>query len=104
MKLPKIRKTFCPHCKKHTEHKVLESKKRTVGSAHPMSYGSKTRAKLRGYRGFGNLGRYSRPPVSRWKMAGKKQSKIIDLRFECIICKKKHNQRKGFRAKKVEFV
>ncbi len=103
MKLPKTRHTYCKFCKKHTEHKVLESKKKTPFTAHPMGYGSKKRAKKRGVRGFGNLGRYSKPPVSKWRLAGRKQSKKMDLRYQCTVCKKSHNQKKGLRAKKVEF-
>jgi len=30
-------------------------------------------------------------------------SKKTDLRYECKECKKTHMQKKGFRAKKVEF-
>ena len=103
MKLPKTRRTYCPFCRKHTEHKVMESKRKTVGTAHPMSYGSKLRAKMRGRLGRGNKGRYSKPPITKWKLAGKKQSKKTDLRYECTVCKKMHNQRQGFRAKRIEF-
>ena len=103
MKMPKTRRTYCPFCKKHTEHKIVESKKRTPSSAHPMGYGSRLRAKRRGRLGMGNQGRYSKPPISRWKMAGKKQSKKTDFRFECTVCKKMHNQRQGFRSKRIEF-
>jgi large subunit ribosomal protein L44e len=104
MKLPKIRKTYCRFCKKHTEHKVVESKKKTAFTAHPLSYGNKKlRAKWRGRIGMGNNGRYSKPPLTRSKMYGKKKSKNTDLRFECSVCKKMHNQRSGFRLKKIEW-
>jgi len=104
MKLPKTVNRYCPHCKKHTEHKVALAKRKTPGSAHPMSYGSKKRARLRGSaRGYGNLGRYSKPAISKWKMTGKKSSKKTDLRYTCNVCKKTHVQKKGFRAKKIEF-
>ena len=104
MKLPKTVKRLCPYCKKHTEHKITNSKKKTMGSVHPMSYGSKKRARLRGAaRGHGNLGRYSKPAISKWKMTGKKASKKTDLRYQCKECKKSHVQRKGVRAKRVEF-
>ena len=104
MKVPKSRKRYCPFCKKHTEHKVVESKKRTPFTAHPLGYGNKKiRAKRRGRIGMGNNGRYSKPPLSRSKMYGKKSSKKTDFRFECSVCKKMHNQRAGFRAKKIEF-
>jgi large subunit ribosomal protein L44e len=57
MKIPKTRKTYCPKCKKHVEHKVTEAKKRTLGTAHPLSYGSRKRAKKRGVLGAGSKGR-----------------------------------------------
>ena len=102
MKLPKLVKRYCPFCKKHTEHKVAMTKKRSPRS---MTYGSKTRARLRGSaRGMGNMGRYSKPAISKFKMTGKKTSKKVDLRYECKECKKIHVKRKTFRAKKVEFI
>jgi len=101
MKLPKIKKRYCPYCKKHTEHKVTQNKRK---AASPLTYGSKIRAKRRGKaRGYGNLGRYSKPAVTKFKMTGKKQSKKTDLRYECKECKKTHMQKKGIRAKRVEF-
>lgn len=102
-KYPKLVKRLCVHCKKHTEHKVAQSKKRTRGTAHPLSQGSRTRIELRGRaRGFGNTGKYSKP--AKPKMTGKKQSKKTDFRYECKVCKKQSVQRKGFRAKKIEMV
>lgn len=101
MKLPKTMKRFCKHCKKHTEHQVLQNKKRNPSS---LSYGSKIRAKRRGQaRGYGNRGRYSKPSVSKFKMTGKKSTKKVDLRFKCTVCKKMHMRSEGFRAKKIEF-
>lgn len=101
MKLPKTANRFCPYCKKHTEHKVAMNKKKSPRS---MTYGSKIRARRRGSaRGIGNLGRYSKPAISKFKMTGKKSSKKTDLRYECTVCKKQHMQKKGFRAKKIEF-
>jgi len=101
MKIPKLIKRLCPYCKKHTEHKVAQSKKKSASS---LSYGSKYRAKKRGTsRGYGNLGRYSKPAITKWKMTGKKSTKKTDLRYECKTCKKAHAQKKGFRAKRLEF-
>ena len=101
MKLPKFTKRHCPYCKKHTEHKIMQAKKKKASS---LSRGSKYRARKRGLaRGHGNMGRYSRPAVGKWKMAGKKKSKKTDLRYECKVCKKQHMQKKGKRAKRVEF-
>ncbi len=101
MKLPKVRMKYCPYCKKHTEHKVSQTKKKSASS---LSYGSKVRARKRGVaRGFGNLGRYSKPAVSKFKRTGAKVTKKTDLRFECKECKKSHTQNHGFRAKRIEF-
>ncbi|MBW2967065.1 50S ribosomal protein L44e [Candidatus Woesearchaeota archaeon] len=102
MKLPKLVKRLCPYCKKHTEHKVSQAKKRTPGSSRPLAKSAKCRTGFG--KGFGNLGRYgSRPPIGNFKMTGKKVSKKTDLRYECKECKKLHTQKKGFRAKRVEF-
>ncbi|MFH1134213.1 MAG: 50S ribosomal protein L44e [Nanoarchaeota archaeon] len=102
MKKPKAVMRYCPYCKKHTEHKLTQNKKKNPSS---MRFGSKVRAKLRGRaRGTGNLGRYSKPAVSQFKMTGKKQTKKTDFRYECKVCKKTHTQKKGIRAKRVEFV
>jgi len=101
MKLPKTMRRYCPYCKKHTQHKVALNKKRNPRS---MTYGSKLRARRRGQaRGIGNMGRYSKPAITKFKMTGKKSSKKTDLRYECSECKKQHTQSKGFRAKKIEF-
>lgn len=104
MKFARARNRHCPKCKKHTEHKVVEAKKKTPGSSHPLSRGGKVRVRLRGLMHMGNKGRLSRRPVGQRLMTGKKQSKKTDLRFECSVCKKMTSQQSGFRAKKVEFV
>ena len=102
MKIPKQTKRYCPHCKKHTEQKVAQNKKKTASS---LTYGSKVRAKLRGKaRGTGNLGRYSKPAVTKFKMTGKKVTKKPDIRYECKECKKVTMQSSGIRSKRVEFV
>ncbi|PIZ52521.1 50S ribosomal protein L44e [Candidatus Woesearchaeota archaeon CG_4_10_14_0_2_um_filter_33_13] len=102
MKIPKTIKKFCRKCKKHTQQKVTQNKKKT---ASPLSHGSKVRAKLRGLaRGIGNLGRYSKPAVTKFKRSGAKNTKKTDLRYTCTECKKASCQSKGIRAKKVEFV
>jgi large subunit ribosomal protein L44e len=105
MKLPKAMKRYCPKCKKHTEHKAFASKKKGMGSVHTLSRGSKVRIRARGeWRGLGNQGRFSRPPVASRKRTGAKQSKKTDLRYECKECKKIHMQSSGIRTKKLEFV
>ncbi len=102
MKMPKLLKRLCPHCKKHTEHKVTQAKKRTPGSANPLAKSAKKRTGFG--KGHGNLGKYgSKPPIGKFKMTGKKSSKKTDFRYECKECKKIQVQKKGFRAKKIEF-
>ncbi len=77
MKIPKVRRTHCPKCKKHTEHKVSQTKKKQASS---LTYGSKVRARRRGSaRGTGNLGRYSKPAITKFKLTGAKQSKKSDF-------------------------
>lgn len=102
MKIPKKTNRYCRFCKVHTEHTVSQAKKKERGS---LKKGSINRAKKRGRgRGFGNLGRYgSKPAVSKFKMGGAKTSKKVDLRYKCKKCGKSSVQKKGFRAKKVEF-
>jgi ribosomal protein L44E len=71
MKIPKSIKRYCPFCKKHTEHKVSQNKKKNPSS---LKKGSKYRARRRGQaRGFGNLGRYSKPAISKFKRTGAKR-------------------------------
>ena len=104
MKIPKDRKTYCAKCRKHTPHKVTQAKRRGHGATHTMAHGQKSRVRRRGlWKGFGNLGRYSRPAMAKRKRSGKKQSKNTDLRYTCGTCKKTSTQNKGIRAKKVEY-
>ena len=102
MKLPKSKKTYCPHCKKHLNHKVSEAK--TSGNRGALKRGSIARAKKRGLgRGFGNLGNYgSKPAISKWKRSGAKNTKKINLKLTCSSCNKSHIL-PGPRAKKTEF-
>ncbi len=101
MKLPKTVNRYCPYCKKHTEHRVSQTKK---GQPSSMKHGAKQRMWKRGRgRGKGNLGKLSKGALSGWKRYNKKSSKKTDLRYECSVCKKIHTQRKGFRTKKIEF-
>ncbi|MBN1792315.1 50S ribosomal protein L44e [Candidatus Woesearchaeota archaeon] len=103
MKIKKTIKKYCPFCKKHTEQKVSQAKKKGRNAAHPMSRGSTPRVKQRGLRrGAGNLGRYSKPPKP--KMTGKKLSKKTDFRYTCKECSKTTSQKSGYRAKKIELV
>ncbi len=101
MKLPKAVMRLCPKCRKHTEHKITSNKRKSASS---LKRGSKYRAKKRGLaKGTGNLGRYSKPAVTKFKLTGAKTTKKTDLRYTCSVCKKIHAQRTGTRTKRVEF-
>lgn len=102
MKLPKITKRYCPYCKAHTEQKIVEAKRKTRGTANPLSQGSKKRIQVRGRMGMGNQGKYSKPPITKWRMCNRKQSKKLDLRYQCTKCKKMTVQKSGIRTKKLE--
>jgi len=105
MKIPKTKKRLCRHCKKHTEHKVHNQSFKGLNKNRTQSRGSQTRVKKRGLRrGFGNLGRFSRRPVAKWKMTGAKNTKKTDLRYTCKECKKVSVQNSGIRTKRVELI
>lgn len=103
MKLPKVKKRLCKTCKTHTEHKVINQGFKGLNKNHTQSRGSQTRVKKRGLRrGTGNLGRFSRKPVGKWKMTGRKNTKKSDFRYTCQTCKKTSVQPSGIRAKRFE--
>jgi large subunit ribosomal protein L44e len=91
MKFPKVMKTYCPNCKKHTEHTVEIGKKKP---RRTMAQGQRRYLrKLKGYTSF------PRP-----KPDHEKATKRLDLRFKCKVCGKKHERGQGWRAKKFELV
>ena len=88
--IPKIQRKFCPKCRKHTEHTVEESKRR---SRRELSKGQRRfRRKLMGYGSF---------PKEKPK-GREKPTRKLDLRYKCNTCGKKHIIGKGFRVKKAE--
>ncbi len=99
MRLPKLTKRYCPHCNKTTDQKI---KLASSGSKkNSLSRGSKIRARLRGRnRGIGNLGRYSKPAASKFKMKTKttKKAKIL---YICSACGKGKDKKKGIRTGRV---
>jgi len=99
MKIPKTNKRFCPYCKKKTEQKIkLVS---TGAKRGALKRGSKQRARLRGKnRGIGNLGRWSKPAVSKFKRKTKTNKKT-NFMYTCSVCKKSKYQKKGHRVGKV---
>jgi large subunit ribosomal protein L44e len=95
MKFPKIVRTYCAKCKKHTEHVVKPVKQKGRGKAHPMA--RSLRRQKQAKKGYGGHGKYSKPA------AAKKPTPRVDLRLRCKECKKSHTK-KGFRVKKFELV
>ena len=98
MKIPKVTKRYCPYCKKKTEQKIkLVS---TGAKRGALKRGSKQRARLRGRnRGMGNLGRWSKPAVSKFKRKVK-TTKKTNIMYTCKVCNKSKYQKKGIRAGK----
>ena len=89
MKIPAVIKTYCPFCKKHTEHKVREHKE---GKRRTLAWGQvKFIKQTKGYKG---------------KKAGKpkkvKQRKKVKLMLECMLCHKKHEKILPHTKKKIE--
>ena len=104
MKLPKKTNRYCKHCKKATEHKLTLAKEKGRSATHPLSRGSTKRIRSRGgRRGYGNLGRYSKPAVAKFKRTGAKISKKVVFKYTCSVCKKTILSHAGIRAKKVVF-
>ena len=104
MKLPKRAKKYCKHCKKSTEHKISLAKEKGRSATHSLSHGSTKRVMGRGgRRGFGNLGKYSKPAIAKFKRTGAKISKKAVFKYTCSVCKKMSLSNKGLRAKKVVF-
>jgi large subunit ribosomal protein L44e len=90
MKIPKKLRTYCPHCKKHTEHTVSQLKKR---AARPMSWGQRQFARVTA--GYGSQ------PRSEQKKFAKTTKKVV-LMLKCGECGKSH-PKEGFRSKTVKF-
>jgi len=92
MKFPKMINTYCPTCRKHTEHTVKQAKRKGRSTAHPLSQSQRRfKRKMEGY------GSFPRP-----KPTGEgKPTKKLDLRLLCKQCGKMHTK-KGFRVKKFE--
>ncbi|MEW6063263.1 MAG: 50S ribosomal protein L44e [Nanoarchaeota archaeon] len=99
MKFPKSIRTYCPHCKKNTNHKV--SLVKGGGKRGTLKKGSIQRAMKRGRGiGYGNKGRWGSKP-SKPKRSGAKGSKKMNLKLTCEVCDK-GIIRHGRRVKRVE--
>lgn len=77
MHTPKTKYTYCPHCKKHVKHKVVQYKK---GKDRPNAQGNRRYAAKQ--KGFGGQTK----PILRRKA---KQTRKITLRIECTNTKKR---------------
>lgn len=99
MKIPKTTKRYCPYCNAKTDQKVkLVS---TGAKRGALKRGSKQRAELRGKnRGIGNKGRWSKPPVSKFKRKTK-TTKKTNIMYTCAKCGKSKYQKKGKRSGKI---
>lgn len=78
------------------------AKQKTRSATHPLSRGSTVRLMLRGQRvGYGNKGKYSKPPIKSWKRKTKATKKMTVL-YTCTVCKKAKGIKKGIRASRIE--
>ena len=89
MKFPKTIRTYCPYCKKHTEHKVELAKKKP---RRTLAIGQ--RRFLRKMKGYGSFPKEN--PRNR-----EKSTKRVNIKLTCLECKKSHFI-EGWRAKKFE--
>lgn len=102
MKFPEKTTRYCPYCKKHTLQSIAVAKQKGRSSAHPLSRWSTARAKKRGQGvGYGNLGRFSKPPVKSWKRKTKATRRVSVL-YTCSVCKKAKGISKSIRTSRLE--
>ncbi|MFH1752213.1 MAG: 50S ribosomal protein L44e [archaeon] len=78
MKIPKEINTHCPHCKKHSKHKLKEFK---AGKMRTMSKGTRSHEKQH-KKGYGGKAEFV--PLK------KKQTRKPTFVATCSTCKKKH--------------
>lgn len=102
MKNPKLEKTYCKKCKKHTEHKVSQLKTGTKRGS--LKRGSLQRLEKRGSgrSGAGNKGKFSRPS-NLGKRHGAKSTKKATFKLTCKECNTVA-MKVARRAKKVELI
>lgn len=83
MQIPKKMKTYCPKCKKHTEHIVKKiTMKKSPAKARKDSFGQKKH--LNKTRGYTSKVGAKKTPV--------KQTKKSVATLECSVCKKKQQR------------
>ena len=83
----KIPETMFKYCAKCGTHKTMKVKQEKTARRKKGMSATARKMKLR-RRGYGNLGKYSKRPVTQTKMASK-TSKKVDLRLSCADCGKK---------------
>ncbi len=80
MELPKQIKTYCPKCKKHTEHKLKAFKPK---GKKPRALSKGTRKNVEKHKkGYGGMAKHIK--------GIKKQNKKPVFTAECVMCKSKH--------------
>lgn len=96
VKIPKEIKRYCPHCDKHTVHKVKES---SSGNASPFK--KKHRKRQRKIeKGYGSFP--FEDPSHRSRGRKNPTSEKKDLVLTCKECGKAHKPNKPIRASKFE--
>jgi len=98
VKIPEVMFKYCPKCGKHIKMKVKQEK----SARRAGGFSATARREKRKRRGYGNLGRFSKRPVTQTKMSSK-TSKKVDLRLSCPDCGKKWILSYP-RTKRVEFI
>ncbi|MFH0835860.1 MAG: 50S ribosomal protein L44e [Candidatus Micrarchaeota archaeon] len=89
MIVPKTKKTYCPTCRKHTEHKVKVTTTK-IKPGRKSAWGSRRHArKLKGIHG-----------KVKGKAKVKKQGIRNKIMLTCGVCKKKHERTITGRMKK----
>ena len=102
MKLPKQTKRYCKKCNKHTLHSLEGARQRGRSSARPLSRWSASRTRKRSSRaGYGNLGRFSKPPVKSWNRKVK-TTKRIGILYKCSVCGKSWGIKTAIRSGRIE--
>lgn len=89
MIVPKTRNTYCPTCRKYTEHKVKVSTTK-IKAGRAMAWGTRRhQRRLAGHHG-----------KVKGKAKVRKQGIRNKIMMECLVCKKKHEQTISGRMKK----
>jgi large subunit ribosomal protein L44e len=88
MKFPEAIKTYCPTCKKHTDHEVRLQRK---GKERSMSRGRRKFEEVK--RGYGSI---PRTPKKQVYKVGKRPVFVL----KCKVCNKRHLRAHKARTKK----